>query len=108
MLTKGPIPEGPLALQKPNFHVIYTGELESAPPLCYFLQPIMFPKPALRCSSQWAAAGKMSRRSRKGRELKLLIPNCLDTSLSRAFETCPDKALQNTQPGKVLSLQGEG
>lgn len=97
-----------MASQKPNFHVIYIGELESAPPLCYFLQAIMYPKSAPRCSSQQAAVGKGACRSRKGREPKFLIPNCLDTSLPRAFQTWPEKSTIKYTVRKASFLAGRG
>lgn len=68
MLTKGPIPEGPLASQKPNFHVIYIGKLWSAPPLCYFLQPIIYSQSALRCSSQRGREGGIPVQKGEGAE----------------------------------------
>lgn len=82
MLTKGPIPEGPLASQQPNFHVIYIGKLQSAPSLCCVRSPSLthslpgIPSSA-RCLRQrgWPA--------QKRAEPKLLIPECLDNPTAR-------------------------
>jgi len=76
MLTKGPIPEGPLASQKPDFHVIYIGKFGwNAPSLCYVLQLVIYPQPARDAPA--STVGKGARQSRSRRELKLAVLNCV-------------------------------
>lgn len=58
--------------------------------LCCFPQPLIYhclPEVPQRSWGQ----------PRKGREMKLLIPKCLDTHLPRTFKTQRDEAAENMQ-----------